>query len=112
VEASQGYNDYEYYKLFQLDSYPEIVVEPSKLCSGQKDLLKASAQVNLDTYRQIIYFPVHFQSYYLLIISSLINCFPLMSSCFLYSIILFAIRCTVAVLLISDYKRILRGKML
>ncbi len=49
MEASQSYNAYEYYKLFQLDSYPEIVVEPSKLCNGQKDLLKASAQVNLDT---------------------------------------------------------------
>jgi hypothetical protein len=51
VEASQGYNAYEYFKLFQLDSYPEIVVEPSKLCSGQKDPMKASAQVNLGTYR-------------------------------------------------------------
>jgi hypothetical protein len=54
VEAAQGYNAYDYYKLFQPDSYAEMVVEQSKLYGGQKDLLKAAAQVDLDTYRYIL----------------------------------------------------------
>ncbi len=115
VEGAQGYNAYDYYELFRSNSYAEMVVKQSKLYGGQKDLLKAPTQVDLDTYRYItliIYFSVYFHSDYLLFIYSQINCFLFMSSCFLSSIILFAIRCTEAFLLMSGNNSIPRRKML
>jgi hypothetical protein len=54
VAAATNYNAYDYYKLFQPDDYAEMVVEQSKLYGGQKDLHKAVAQVNIDTYRLVI----------------------------------------------------------
>jgi hypothetical protein len=52
VVASIGnYNAYDFYKLFQTEDYAKMVVEQSQLYGGQKDLLRAAAQVNIDTYR-------------------------------------------------------------
>lgn len=51
IEAAASYNAYDYYKLFQPDSFVDTVVEQSKLYGGQKDMAKQAEMVNVNTYR-------------------------------------------------------------
>lgn len=51
VAEAANYTAYDYYKLFQPDSFVEQVLEQSRLYGGQKDLHKAVASVNMNTYR-------------------------------------------------------------
>lgn len=51
VEAAASYTAYDYYKLFQPDSFVDTIVEQSKLYGGQKDMTRQAELVNVDTYR-------------------------------------------------------------
>jgi hypothetical protein len=51
IASIDDYNAYDFYKLFQPESFAKMVVDQSRLYGGQKDLLKAASQVNLDVYR-------------------------------------------------------------
>ncbi len=51
IAAASTSTAYEYYKLFQPDSFAAEIVEQSRLYGGQKDLLRAAGDVNVNTYR-------------------------------------------------------------
>lgn len=52
VAAARNWDTaYDYYKLFQPDSFADHVVEQSILYAGQHDMQKAAAAVDRDIYR-------------------------------------------------------------
>jgi len=53
VAAAGEYSAYDYYKLFQPDSFADLVVEQSRVYGGQQGILKKHSDLDADIYRLV-----------------------------------------------------------